>query len=201
MCTRWVFEMGGGDFEKTVKVIQVKEKADDCSFLPGTSPPCVAPHLPSLHHLALGGFEQLFSMGGQVFPLFFLIASRCTTDSHYPGDLLPPRTLTRLSHKHKRAHTRTQAVQHANPLHSVLALSFSSSYVGLFVAAMPELAEENRENKAKTKKKKKRRVEKIRLRRWARAGAGMNETEMEREGSFCSHRGESVACCCSLYAA
>lgn len=66
------------------------------------------------------------------------------------------------SHSHKafthtqaRTHTRTQAVQHANPLHSVLALSFSSSYVGLFVAAMPELAEENRENKAKTKKKKK----------------------------------------------
>lgn len=42
-------------------------------------------------------------------------------------------------------------MQHLNPLHSLLSLS--SSYVGLFVAAVPELGEENRENKAREKRR------------------------------------------------
>lgn len=54
--------------------------------------------------------------------------------------------------------------------------------MGLFVAAVPELGEENRENKAREGKKKKRRMEKRGLRwwwwrKWRREG--MNEKERE----------------------
>lgn len=92
-----------------------------------------------------------------MFSLFFLSASGCTTNSHYPGDLLPPHTF-RVSQtpKYKHTYEHTSPVQHLNPLHSLLSLS--SSYVGLFVAAVPELGEENRENKAREKRRMEKRV-------------------------------------------
>lgn len=120
-------------------------------------------------------------MGGQVFSLFSLSASGCTTDSHYPGDLLPPHTL-RLSHTRKKKNTNTQALC-SIWTHFTLC-SLSSSYVGLFVAAVPELGEENREYKAREK----RRMEKRGLRWWWwRRREGMNERERGKELMFTSH--------------
>ncbi len=113
---------GGGEFEETVKVNRWKRKVDECSFACHLSALRCSPH-PCI--TSPRGVEQLLLMGGQVFSLFFLSASGCTTDSHYPGDLLPPHTL-RLSHtrKHKHTYEHTSAVQHLNPLHSLLPLIF-----------------------------------------------------------------------------
>lgn len=150
---------GWGRVWRDWKGEQVKEKSR--RVLLCLPPPC--PSLLPLPHPCITsprGVEQLLLMGGQVFSLFFLSASGCTTDSHYPGDLLPPRTLSafRTHGKHKHTYEHTSAAQHLNPLHSLLPLIFLCG--ALCRRRAWARWRRTRENKAKGGKKKKKDGEK-----------------------------------------
>ena len=104
---------GWGRVWRDWKGEQVKEKSRRVLLcLPPPCPSLLPPPHPCI--TSPRGVEQPLLMGGQVFSLFFLGASGCTTDSHYPGDLLPPRTLSDFrthgkTQTHVRAHKRCAA--------------------------------------------------------------------------------------------
>lgn len=168
--------MVGGEFEETVKVNRWKRKADECSVACHLSTPRRPPS-PSLHHLASGFWTTALDGGASVLS----VLSRCLWV--YYQLALPWRSPAAShsegfnTHRNTNTHASTQARRSIWTLFTFCSLS--SSYVGLFVAAAPELGEENRENKAEGKKQG--------WRKEGRGGGGGNEEggdewEREREG-------------------
>ena len=106
--------------------------------LPATSLPFLAPPPPSLHHLASGGWTTALDGGASVLS----VLPRCLWVYYWLS--LPWRSPAashslRLSHTRKNTNTRT-STQALRSIWTLFTLcSLSSSYVGLFVAAVPEL--------------------------------------------------------------
>ena len=174
---------GWGRVWRDWKGEQVKEKSRRVLLcLPPPCPSLLPPPHPCI--TSPRGVEQLLLMGGQVFSLFFLSASGCTTDSHYPGDLLPPRTLSafRTHGKHKHTYEHTSAAQHLNPLHSLLPLIFLCGALcsRRAWARWGELGRTKRREERKKRRMEKRGLRWWWWRKWWREG--MNEREKGEGG-------------------
>lgn len=167
--------MVGGEFEETVKVNRWKRKTDECSIACHLSTLRCPPPIPASPRLR--GLNNCSWWGGKCSLCSFSV----------PLGVLPTLTTLAISccltlwefhtHRNTNTHTNTQALCSIWTLFTFCSLS--SSYVGLFVAAVPELGEENRENKAREKT----RMEKRGPRWWWRRGEGrgwMGERERDR---------------------